>query len=144
MSRVRNLLVAFGAFWFSLWIVPWLAIAFGKLNSGIIYDSVWYEAIAMGMMTSMGRAVAASLAGAITAMVVDDKKPERWALIVAALYVVDAPVRYGRWHVSPTPWDHLSRAVDLIWPAIACLIGMMGRARHRQKRSIIPVSPPTT
>jgi hypothetical protein len=144
MSKARNVLIALGAFWLSLWAVPWLSLAFGKLNSKIIYDSVWFEAIAMGMMTSMGRAFAASLASVITTMAVDARKPERWALIVAVLYVVDAPVRHGAWHIAPTAWDRGWQAVDLIWPAVACLVSAIAASRFRQKRIAIPVDQPTS
>jgi hypothetical protein len=137
MSNARNVLIAFGASWLSLLTVPWLSLAFGKLNSKITYDSVWFEAIAMGMMTSMGRAFAASLAAVITTTAVDARKPERWALIVAALYLFDAPIRYGARHIAPTAWDRGWQIVDRIWPAVACLIFAIVASRLLTKRTAV-------
>jgi hypothetical protein len=132
--RVRNLLIACGAFWLSLWTVSLLAGLFGKLNYGIIYSDNLLSAVAMGMMTSMGRSVAAILAGAVVMTSVDSQKPERWASIIALLYVIDAPVHYGRYVVPPTEWDHLMRGVDLVFPGIACLFVMAVLAYFRRRK----------
>jgi hypothetical protein len=133
MSKIRNALIAFGAFWLSILFVPWLSFA---LHFNIIYDSVWFEAIAMGLMLSMGLAFAAGLAGAITTVTVDSTKPERWALIVSILYLFDAPMRYGAWHVAPTTWDHAARAVSRIWPAVACMAVAIIASRIREKKKM--------
>lgn len=138
MPRIRNILIACGVFWLSLWVSPWFAIVFGKLNSKIIYDDVWYEAIAMGMMISMGRALAAVLACVVITLVVDARHPERWALIVAALYLIDSPVHYGQWHIVPTSWDQLWRAIDFVWPTIACVIAAMVMTRFSRTRTEAP------
>ena len=137
IPNIRNLLVVFGAFWLSLWAVSPLAFLFGKINNRIIYsnsDNV-LSMVAMGVMTSMGRSVAAILAGAIVVGSTDSEKPELWASIVAALYVVDAPVHYGPWHVQLTVWDQLWKGVDFLFPAIACILFSVAFARFRRSKA---------
>ncbi len=135
-AMIRNLLIACGAFWLSLWTVGLLGGPFGKLNNSITYsDEYLLSAVAMGVMTSMGRAVASILAGAVVMVSADSQNPERWASIIALLYVIDAPVRYGPYHIAPTAWDHLTRGVDLIFPGIACLLAVALIAHFRRKKS---------
>ena len=136
MTRViRNFLVTFGAFWLSLWTVSLFSWLFGKLNEHFIYSDNVFSMVMMGVMMSMGRAVSAILAAAIVVVSADSEKPERWAYIIAVLYVVDAPVRYGRWYVSPTVLDRLSRGVDRLFPAIACIIGAVVIAHFQRKKA---------
>lgn len=130
---IRNLLTAFGTFWLSLWTVGGLGALFGRFNNGIIYDDNLLSAVAMGVMTSMGRSVAAILAATVVMVSADSGKPEAWASIIALLYVIDAPVRYGPYYVAPTGWDHLWRGVDLLFPGIACLLGVAVVAHFRRK-----------
>jgi hypothetical protein len=129
---VRNLLITLGAFWLSLQALVLFAWLFGRLNSRAIYGDGVLDAIAMGVMTSMGRAMTAALAAAIVALSAAGPKPERWAFIVAALYVVDVPVRM-HWHLPPTAWDRLWQSVDLLWPAFACVVVAIVTARLRRK-----------
>jgi hypothetical protein len=133
MTRLRNVLISLGVFWLSLWIVVPLAWLFGKLNNGIIYGDSVLAAIGMGVMTSLGRAVAASVAGWIVTVTAAGRKPEHWAFIVAILYVVDAPVRY-HWHLPPTGWDRLWLSVNFLFPAIVCIATAFITVRFRRAR----------
>ena len=136
MTRViRNFLITFGAFWLSLWTVPPFSWVFGKLNEHFIYSDNVFSMSIMGVMTSMGRAVSAILAAAIVDVAADSEKPERWAYLIAVLYVVDAPVRYGRWYVPPTVLDHLARGLDQVFPAVACIIGAAVIAHFQRKKA---------
>ena len=135
ITRIRNFLIACGAFWLSLWTVGLLGGLFGKLNNGIIYDDNLLSAVAMGVMTSIGRSVASILAGAVVMVSADSQKPERWASIIALLYVIDAPVHYGPYNIAPTTWDHLTRGVDLLFPGIACLLGVALITHLRRKKA---------
>lgn len=130
-SWVRNLLVALGAFWLSLQVVVLFAWLFGRLNSEITYRDGVLDAIAMGMMTSMGRAVAAALAAGLVTLAAAGPKPERWAFIVAILYLTKAPTQH--WHVPPRAWDRLWQSADLLWPAFACAAVAVITARLRHK-----------
>jgi hypothetical protein len=120
MTLVRNILITLGAFLLSVWMVVPLAWLFGKLNSRIIYGDGVLDAIAMGIMTSLGRAFAAIVAAAIVTLTTTGRRPERWGLILAILYVVDAPVRF-HWHLPLTGWDRLWQSISLLFPAFACL-----------------------
>jgi hypothetical protein len=119
MSAIKNVLISFGAFWASLWVAPLLAWPFGKLNEGIVYGDGVLSAVAMGVMSSLGRTLAAVLAGVLVTVVVASRKPQLWALIVAVLNVVDAPVRH-HWGYPATAWDRLWQSVSLVFPAVAC------------------------
>ena len=130
-SWARNFLITLGAFWLSLQVVVLFAWLFGRLNGGIIYGNSVPDAIAMGMMTSMGRAVAAALAAAIVTLAVASQKPERWAFMVAILYAVKAPTMH--WQVPPRAWDRLEQSVDVLWPAVACVVVANITARLRRK-----------
>jgi hypothetical protein len=106
MSTIQNVFVAFGVFWASLWVALLLAWPFARLNAGIVYGDSVFSALAMGVMTSMGRTVAAVLAGVLVTVIVAARKSEHWALIPAVLYVVAAPVRH-HWGYPATGWDRL-------------------------------------
>jgi hypothetical protein len=137
IPNIRNLLVVFGAFWLSLWTVNPLSFIFGKINNRIIYsnsDNV-LSMVAMGVMTSMGRTVAAILAGVIVVGSADSEKPELWASIVAVLYVVDAPVHYFPWRAQQSVWDQLWKGVDFLFPAIACILVSVAFARFRPSKA---------
>jgi hypothetical protein len=134
MSRVQNILISLGVFWLSVWVARFLASPFGKLNDGIVYGDGVLSALAMGVMTSMGRTLAAVLAGVLVTVIVSGRRSGLWAVIVAVLYVVDAPLRY-HWFSLPTSWDRLWQGVNLVFPAIACIAAAVITARLRGKRS---------
>jgi hypothetical protein len=140
MTRiVRNILVAFGAYYLSLWTAPLFSWPFDKLNVHFTYSGSLLSAVMMGVMTSMGRAVSATVAVAIVCVSADSETPERWAYIVAVLYVADASLRafHWKWNVPPTIWDHLWLGVDRLFPAIACVIGAIVIAHYRRKKRLI-------
>jgi hypothetical protein len=120
MAWIRNLLISFGIFWLSLWLVVPLAWLFGKVNSRIIYGDSVLDAVAMGVMTSMGQAVAAALAGVAATLAIGSPKSQRWSLVIAALYVAYAPWR-SHWYISPTWWDHVGQVVHVLAPALFCI-----------------------
>jgi hypothetical protein len=132
MTRVQNILISCGAFWLSLYMILPLAWIFGRLNDRIIYGDGVLDAIAMGTMTSLGRSCAAALAGAIVCLTVAGKKPERWAFLVAILYVVAAPVRY-HWNSPATQWDRLWQGINLVFPAFICVASAFLTMRCRRK-----------
>src|SRR5260370_37837787 len=115
MTRiVRNILVAFGAYYLSLWTAPLFSWPFDKLNVHFTYLGSLLSAVMMGVMTSMGRAVSAIVAVAIVCVSADSETPERSAYIVAVLYVADASLRAfpWQWNAPPTISEHLSVGVD--------------------------------
>lgn len=111
----------------------WLDWLFSKATDGIIYGDGVLDAIAMGVMTSLGRTLAAIVAGALVTLTAAGRKPERWALIVATLYAIDQPVRY-HWRLPPTAWDRLWWSVHLLSPAIACIAAAFITARLQQNK----------
>jgi hypothetical protein len=132
MLRIQNVLTSFGAFWASLWIARLVGAAPDKLINTVIRDETVLSALAMGVLSSMGRSLAAALAGILVTLVIAGRKSWLWALIVAVLYVVDAPVRH-HWGYPATGWDHLWQSVDLSFPAIACIVAAIITARLRSR-----------
>jgi hypothetical protein len=138
MSNFQKLLITFGAFWLSLQTVVLFAWIFGKLNTGVIYGDGVLDAIAMGVMTSMGRALAAALGTAIVALSIDSPKPERWAFIVAFLYVSGTAIRLLlHWHSPSRRWYLLSLGTDLFWPAVVSIATAAATA-HLQRKTHTP------
>jgi uncharacterized membrane protein (DUF4010 family) len=135
MSGIRNVLISFGAFWISLWVAWVLQLpSYDKLINTVVRDETVLSAFVMGVMSSMGRTLAAVLAGILVTVVVSSRTPQFWALIVAVLYVVDAPVRH-HWGYPATGWDRLWQRVDLLFPAVACIVAAILTAHLRAKRS---------
>jgi hypothetical protein len=134
MSAIRNVLICFGVFWLWLWVAAVLARLLVTLNDGIVYRDGVLSALAMGVMSSMGRTLAAVVAGILITVVVTSQKSELWALVVAALLVVDAPVRH-HWGYPATAWDRLWQSVDLLFPALACVLAAVLTAYLRRTRS---------
>jgi uncharacterized membrane protein (DUF4010 family) len=136
MSTVRNILICCGMFWLSLWGAALLTPSFSKLNDGIVYGDGVLSALAMGVMSSMGRTLAAVVAGVCVALIISSRKPEIWAVIVGALYVIASPVRH-HWGFPATGWDRLWQGVDLIFPCLACILAAFVVTRLRGNRDSI-------
>jgi hypothetical protein len=135
MSRIQNVLVSFGAFWASLWIAGLFGGALDKLINTVVRDETVLSALAMGVMSSMGRSLAAALAAILVTLVIVGQKSELWALIVAVLYVIDAPVRY-HWGYPATGWDRLWQGVGLVFPAIVCIGAALVTAHLRNRNGV--------
>jgi hypothetical protein len=135
MSGIRNALISFGVFWLSLWMAWILQLpSYDRLINAVVRDETVLSALAMGVLSSMGRMVAAVLAGVLVTVIVASPRSELWALVVAVLYVVDAPVRH-HWGYPATGWDRLWQSVDLVFPAVACIAAAVITSHIRRKRS---------
>lgn len=133
MSAIRNALMSFGVFWLSLWMAWALEFAHSdKLINAVVRDETILSALVMGVLMSLGRTVTAALAGVLVAAIIDSPKSELWALIVAVLYVVDAPVRH-HWGYPATGCDRLWQGVDSLFPAIACIAAALITAHLSRK-----------
>jgi zinc transporter ZupT len=137
----QNLLISFGVFWLSLLPLGILGGLFHKLTDGIRYGDSLYSGIAMGVMTSLGQTVAAILAGILVTLAVSSRKPTWWAVIVAALYVVDAPVSF-HWEAPPMMFDRVWQSVNLLFPAGACIAAAVATARLRRGSEASPDAVP--
>ena len=112
------------------------------MKLGITYGDSMLSAVALGFMDSIGRTLAAILAGIIVTLVASSRKSERWSILVALLYVVDSRVRY-HWYLPPTTWDRVSQITNFVFPGIACIAAAFVVARLRRDRSgkIEPTAP---
>lgn len=137
MLTIRNILISCGVFYLSVSIAPLLAWPFFWLSGKIIFSDSFLSAIAMGVWICKGETFAAILAGALVAVAVVSQKPFHWALLVAALNILDAlrTVR-GKWYLPPRAWDGVWQSVYVLLPAVACVIAALLTAhlRRRQKR----------
>jgi hypothetical protein len=135
MSTVRNILISFGVFWLSLWAARVLQLhSYDGVINAVVRDETVLSAFVMGVMSSLGRTLAAILAGILVTVIIASRKSELWAFIVALLYVIDAPVRH-HWGSPATGWDRLWQSVDLVFPAVACIAAAIITARLRGNRS---------
>jgi hypothetical protein len=141
MVKIRNILVSCGAFWVSLWVAELIGWPFDKLSNQIVYGDSIFSAIALGIVISVPKSIAAALTGVIVTMVVVSRRSEPWALFAAVLYVVtDVPVR----HHSVYPvnsWDRTWQIVDWVFPAVACIAAAFFTARLREKKNNAKQSP---
>jgi len=125
---LRNLLITIAMFWLSRQTVVPFTLLFGWLGSGVAYHGA-LESIAMGAITSMGRAVSATLAGAVVTLAVSSRRPERWGLVIAALYLVKPPTWH--WHQPPSISDSLWQGANILWPVFACSVVTVLAGRWR-------------
>lgn len=135
MTVVRNLLITCGAFWLSLWIRAALDPLFGKLNEGIIYGDSQMAAVALGVALSLANAVAAIIAAGIVIVSVDSPRPLRWAACIALFYgIFEIP----RWTgITLTEWLRVMRGSQLLFPSVACLLGLATIAYFRREKSAL-------
>ena len=120
MSWVKNLLICFGAFWLSWQLVVPASLTIGRIANGVSFSEGFIGAIGWGIVWSVGHTVCAALGAAIVTFVAEAKEPQRWASVVALLYVVAAHPRY-HYSQAPTTWDRVAQTVDTVWPAIVCV-----------------------
>jgi hypothetical protein len=132
-SCLKNILITVGSYWLSTWAVVPLGMLFGKITNHIIYSDGVLAAILMGVVLSLGRAVAAGLAGTCVTLFAEGKSPEYWALVPTALYAT----RLFRYHfaVSPSAWDRLEVNVQKYFPALVCFAAALLVARLRRVRT---------
>ena len=135
MSWVRNLLISIGAYWLSDYPGVLMSWVFAKVSNGITYGDSVVAAIAMGIMESMGPAVCAAFGGTIVTLSATGAKPQRWALIVAMLYVIGSSPRF-HWYRPPTTWDRIAQVTGLAWPAVACIAAATLIAHMRRNSPI--------
>lgn len=144
MSSMQKILVTFGAFWLSLWVAAVLGWPITKATNRITYTDTIFNAFALGAINSLSLTLAAVLAGILVTVVVATRKSELWALIVAVLYIFDAPVRY-HWGYPASSWDRLWQGVALVFPAVGCIAAAVitARLRRKKKSSVGRVVPPS-
>jgi hypothetical protein len=134
MSRIQTTFITLGVFWLSLWVAAAVAWPLSKLINRITYTDTIFNAFALGFMNSLGRTLAAILAGVLVTTVVSGRKSQLWALIVAVLYVVNAPMRLHLGYPA-TGWDRLWQSVALAVPAVTCVLAAFITASVRQKKA---------
>lgn len=141
MLTIRNILISCGVFYLSVSVAPLLAWPFFWLSGKIIFSDGFLSAIAMGVWISKGETLAAILAGALVAVTVVSQKPFHWALLVAALNILDALLSMrGKWYIPPSAWDRVWQSVCVLLPAVACAIAALLTA-HLRRRAVRTYEP---
>jgi len=133
MSWIQKTLIVFGAFWLSLWVAPVIGWPLDKLTNRITYTDTIFNALALGIINSLDRTLAAILAGILVTVLVSGRRSELWAVIVAVLYLVNAPRLH--WLIPATGWDRIWQGVGLVFPALACMVAAVITARLRGRKS---------
>jgi hypothetical protein len=132
MSWIQKTLIAFGVFWLSLWVAPVIGLGLYRLTNRITYADTIFDALALGVINSLDRTLAAILAGVLVAIVISGRKSELWAVLVAVLYLLNAPRIH--WVIPATAWDKLWQSVALVFPAVACIAAAFITAYFRRSR----------
>jgi hypothetical protein len=137
MSTIRNFLICVGL----LLLSGWLAILFfpiSHLTDGISHDENVIGAIATGFLDSLPQLFATAIAGVCITLTAIGRKPERWAFIIAILYVA-SHLATSRWSVPPTGWwMRTYQWAALLSPAIACVAVAIITGRFRHKTTTAP------
>jgi hypothetical protein len=142
MSWIQKTLIVFGTFWLSLWVAPVIGWPLDKLTSRITYTDTIFNALALGIFNSLDRTLAAILAGILLTVLVSGRRSELWAVIVAVLYLVNAPRLH--WLIPATGWDRIWQSVAVVFPAVACMVAAVITARLRGKKGDAePVAQPS-
>jgi hypothetical protein len=138
-TKVRNVLVAAGAYYISKWLALPLAFGWGKLTSKIIYRGDFAGAVLLPLVDHVPIALIAMGVGVSVVWLVESDYPLAWVLFPAALYALLGLFGY-HWGRQPTFLDRISQVVGALFPALTCIVGGMitapGRAscpsRHRE------------
>jgi hypothetical protein len=133
MSWIQKTLIAFGAFWLSLWVALVIGWPLDKLTNRVTYTDTIFNAFALGVINSLDRTLAAMLTGILVTVVISGRRSELWAIIVAVLYLLVDVHRFHRL-IHPTGWDRIWQSVALVSPALACLAAAFITARFRRNR----------
>ena len=136
LDTVRKILICFGLFCITSIASPWIQAGLTKITSGItFYGDGFVSALALGFMSSLGRNVGASFAGALVGPLVDERRAVSWSLLVAAFYIALSNIRY-HWVVPPTFFDRVSQAANYLFPALACVVAalLMTHIRNKPRR----------
>jgi hypothetical protein len=137
MATIRNFLLCVGV----LVLSGWLAILFfpiSHLTDRISHDQDVAGAIAMGFMESLPWLLATAIAGVCITLTAIGRKPERWAFVVAILYVASHLLN-TRWSSPPTGWwIRTYQWAALLSPAIACVAAAIITARFRDRTPTTP------
>lgn len=132
VSWTRNVLVSCGALYVSFWLAPLFGSVTLRFTNRIIYGDGILDAVACGVMISLGSALAMILAGILVTWIISGKKSHFWAVLIGVLYAVDFHV-----HTSgqpPTAWDRTQLGAERFFPAIACVVAAFVAAWLRARR----------
>lgn len=127
MANLRNFLLVAGLYWLSTWLAFLLFIVFPNAH---VYTESPLNAIVFGMEMGMGRAVAAACAGVLAMLLATGRKSERWAFMIATLYLLRAP-RFSR---TTEPWFRMAGYAEIIFPAVLCVAATFIVVYLRNKR----------
>ena len=135
MLWFRNLLITFGAFWVSSQLTVPFAWVLIPLNNRLVYGDSLPSTITMGIMNSMGTAIAAALGATLVMFFVTGLRPAHWAFVLGLLYAF----RHLHYHgiAAPGSWDRWWMWSFRLWPSVACIATAILIARLRRKPGIV-------
>lgn len=132
MATIRNFLICVGV----LALSGRLAILFfpiSHLTDGISHDENVIGAISTGFLESLPWLFATAIAGVCVTLTAIGRKPERWAFVIAVLYVA-SHLATSHWSVPPAGWwMRTYEWAALLSPPIACVATAIITGRFRKK-----------
>jgi hypothetical protein len=103
-----------------------------KINNGTTYTDGILDGLALGALIDLHRTLAAIIAGVLVTLVIASRKSELWSIIIALLYLVDAPRNH--WKIPLSRWDRLWQTEALILRAVCCIVAAFVTAHLQRKR----------
>ena len=133
-TATRNLFMVLGAYWISWWVSVPLATLFSYATSRIHYYGNFEGHVIMPLVFSFPVAIVALGVGAVTAWMIETRRPWRWALIAPLLFFAHGLTGY-HWVEPPTGLDKLGQIMGALLPAIACLVGSFLAERQMRRHT---------
>ncbi len=121
IPTIRNILMVFGCYLLSLWVVLPIAIIHGKITNGIIYTGT-LGAVLMHAVAAIPLAIVSFGAGMLIRYVLEGSSQKYWILLLALLYASRHFMGF-HWAIRPEVSDRALQILQSIIPAITCYIG---------------------
>lgn len=122
MTMLRNVLLACGAYFVAAWLLVPLVLLWNFVSSRLSFTEGIESMVLMPIVMGVPEIVVASGVGAAVAATVQATRPSRWALIPAALFVMQHVLTPRWWAQPPTTTDRITLAIEAALPAVACVL----------------------
>lgn len=123
LSTLKNILLSFGAYYVGVWLLYGPLVWVWSFVSNRLSFTVGIETIVlMPLVMGVPEIVVAMVVGAAIAATVDARHASRWALVPAALFVLQHVFARRWWGRSPTFEDQAARVVEAALPVVACIL----------------------
>jgi len=129
------MLILFGCYWLSMWIVVPIAILHGRITSDIIYSGT-LGALLMYIVAAIPVAIVAVGAGALCVYSIEGAQHRNWLFLLSLLFAVMNFTGF-HWVQAPDTMGLFLQGVESIIPAISCYLGgaiVFNRLHHLRNK----------